>query len=289
MEITGLRRFAAYAAAALALVYVAYKVWFAIDGRLGIPGGPPMYGQVALPQLGNASLGLLAATLAVATVSGWGRRIPRWLLAPACWLTAVMFCLGIVAVGMQLAGRPVTILSVLDIVVVVGLGTSFAATAVFYDGVRWPLVGWIAIAWTVGYGGLKLSWALGGDFLLAQAPLTGELRQMALEHQPGFALFGFWATVLLALVGIAVIVAVSYPAIHHLPRWMLAGCASVATSILLLRGILGAVSDVAHFGLVADPLEMSLLRWDFALWTPYFLVWGVLWALILRRSLMSAP
>lgn len=279
-----IRRWAAYAAVGFALVYVAYKVWFAVEGRLGVPGGPAVdaatyaqVGNVALAQLGNAALALVAAGLALATINRWG--VPRWLLAPACWLVAIMFCLGVIAVLMQLAGHPITFLAVLDLVVVVGLGASFAATAVIYGGIRWPLVGWIAAIWTAGYGGLKLSWALGGDFLLAQAPLTGELRRMALDHEPGFALFGFWATVLLAVVGILVIVAVSYPAMHRVPRWILAGCAAVATAILLLRGIAGLICDLVQFG--SDPL----LRWDLALWTPYFLVWGALWAVVLHRSL----
>lgn len=297
-------RWSVYAAISFAVIYATYKVWYAIEGRLGIPGGPPVsaeyaarIGNVTLAQLGNAGLAMLAAGLAIATVTHWGRVIPRWILAPACWVTGVMFILGVTSVVIQLASYRVTALGVLDLVVVLGLAGGFLATAFCYQRrvypklrIRlWPAAGYIAIAWTAGYGLLKLYWSLGGDFLLAQAPLTGELRKMALTHDPVFDFWGLWATVGLALIGIVVIVAVMSRRLGWVPRWILITGAAVATSMLLFRGVTGVVGDGLHLAGIADrpadPLLLELLKWDFALWAPYFLIWGVLWTAVLWRAI----
>jgi hypothetical protein len=173
----------------------------------------------------------------------------------------------------------------------------FLVTAFFYPrrgypqlkGRLWPAAGYAAIAWTAGYGVLKLYWSLGGDFLLAQAPLTGELRRMALAHDPLFDFWGLWVTVGLALVGIAVVVAVMSKRFRRVPRWILVTGSAIATTLLLFRGVTGVIGDGLHLaGLAerpADPLLLDLLKWDFALWAPYFLVWGVLWVAVLWRGI----
>ncbi|MER5333427.1 hypothetical protein [Micromonospora sp. NPDC002717] len=96
------RRWPAYALAVLFLGYAAGKAVFAAQSRLGFPGGPVVsaaehesYARdvmgVATAQWSATATGLLAACLAVATVTTLGRRVPRtmMLLALAGMLLAV--------------------------------------------------------------------------------------------------------------------------------------------------------------------------------------------------------
>jgi hypothetical protein len=82
----------AYVCAANQLVYAVEKGYYATQGRLGIPGGPPVpasqyadTANVALTQWTLASLGLLSAVIAVAAVRPWGGLLPRPLLLAALW------------------------------------------------------------------------------------------------------------------------------------------------------------------------------------------------------------
>lgn len=78
---------AAYAACVCALVYAVMKLSMAAEGRIGLPGGPPVaddaynqYDHVALRQLGLVAVDIVAALVALAFVRPWGRFIPRWML-----------------------------------------------------------------------------------------------------------------------------------------------------------------------------------------------------------------
>jgi hypothetical protein len=302
-QITRQSRGVAYAAVFFAVIYAVYKVWFGITGQLGLPGGPPVpadyvarIGNVTVAQLGNAGLAILAAGVALATVTCWGRVIPRWILASACWLAGLMFTLGVISVVVQLASYRLTAWSVVDLVVVCGLAGGFLSTAFCYQRraypnlkVRlWPAAGYAAIGWTAGYGLLKLYWSLGGDLLLAQAPLTGDMRKLALTHDPVFDFWGLWVTVGLAVIGILVVVAILSRRFRWVPRWILITGAAIATAMLLFRGVTGVVGDGLHLAGIAqrpaDPLLLELMKWDFGLWAPYFLIWGLLWTAVLWRA-----
>jgi hypothetical protein len=94
----------AYACAVALLAYAVGKAVYAVQGKLGLPGGvevpPEAYqelGNVALRQWMLAGLGLAGALLALASVQSWGRRIPRWMMLTAMWGALVP----------QLAGAPV--------------------------------------------------------------------------------------------------------------------------------------------------------------------------------------
>ncbi|TJZ57134.1 hypothetical protein FCH28_06645 [Streptomyces piniterrae] len=84
------------------LVYTAQKVYMAARGEVGMPGHPApaavqaQFEHAGLAQAGNASLGLIAALVALATVTRWGSRIPRWMLLCAVSLASVMQSLGAV-------------------------------------------------------------------------------------------------------------------------------------------------------------------------------------------------
>lgn len=79
------RRWPAYGLAALLLGYAAGKAAFAVQGRLGFPGGPPVPAAEAAgyfldPSLAQgfaAASGVLGACVALATVTAAGRRLPR--------------------------------------------------------------------------------------------------------------------------------------------------------------------------------------------------------------------
>ncbi|GAB3729897.1 hypothetical protein [Nocardiopsis nanhaiensis] len=84
-------RWPAYTMAALLLGYAVGKAVYAVQGRLGFPGGPAVpagdYARYAAQSLDVAAMqwaavvtGLIAALFMLATVTGWGRRVPRPLM-----------------------------------------------------------------------------------------------------------------------------------------------------------------------------------------------------------------
>jgi hypothetical protein len=82
----------AYLCAAALLLYSVEKGYYAIQGRIGIPGGrhvPDSAYQelhhVALRQWTLSTLGFAGAMLALATVTAAGRHIPRALMLTALW------------------------------------------------------------------------------------------------------------------------------------------------------------------------------------------------------------
>ena len=114
------RRWPAYAVAVLFLVYAAGKATFALQARLGFPGGPVVsaaeherYGRdfmdVATAQWIASASGVLGACLAVATVTALGRRVPRTLMQ-------------LVLVGMLLAVGTGAVIVIVDGFVGIGVG-----------------------------------------------------------------------------------------------------------------------------------------------------------------------
>jgi hypothetical protein len=93
------RRWPAYAMTVLLLGYAAGKAAFAMQSRLGFPGGPAVpaaeaaryFMDPATAQWSAAATGVLGAGLALATVTPLGRRVPRtvMLLVLAGMLLAV--------------------------------------------------------------------------------------------------------------------------------------------------------------------------------------------------------
>ncbi|MET7460518.1 hypothetical protein [Nonomuraea sp. NPDC005501] len=82
------RRWPAYAMAVLFLGYAVGKAAFALQARLGFPGGPPVsaaetesyFLDAAAGQWLAAATGVLGACVAIATVTAPGRRVPRPLM-----------------------------------------------------------------------------------------------------------------------------------------------------------------------------------------------------------------
>ncbi|MFD1539570.1 hypothetical protein [Nonomuraea guangzhouensis] len=100
-------RWAGYAAIGWTLLYVASKVHFAVEGRIGVTGGPRVAaaayrdygpGEVAQAQWANAGSGLLIVLLIVISLLPVRRRLPRVALLVLLWACVVMAGAG--AVGM---------------------------------------------------------------------------------------------------------------------------------------------------------------------------------------------
>lgn len=105
----GLVRWAVSAAAWTAL-YVASKVVYALEGRLGVTGGPQVpasrYAEydpsgVAAAQWANAGVGVLIVLLFVLCALPFSRRLPRWLLAVLVGAVALFAAAG----GVGMLGR----------------------------------------------------------------------------------------------------------------------------------------------------------------------------------------
>ncbi|GAA2393676.1 hypothetical protein [Nonomuraea africana] len=97
----------AYAAMAWTGLYVASKVSFALDGRLGFTGGPRVSpdsyqaygpGEVALAQWANAGSGLLIIAVLLLGRLDLSGRWPRRILLTLHWLFTAMAAVG--GVGM---------------------------------------------------------------------------------------------------------------------------------------------------------------------------------------------
>jgi hypothetical protein len=88
-------------------LYVVSKMFFALEGRLGVTGGPHVApesyqgygpGEVASAQWANAGSGLLIILLLLAAQVRFNRRWPRVVLLVLLWLCTAMAAVG--AVGM---------------------------------------------------------------------------------------------------------------------------------------------------------------------------------------------
>lgn len=93
------------AAAILAVLYAAAKAQYAVEGRLGIHGGPEvsdaeraLYAnaeQISLAQWGNAAVGILILTITLLPLIPNVRRWNRWILAVPLLLIGI----GLIGIG----------------------------------------------------------------------------------------------------------------------------------------------------------------------------------------------
>ncbi|MFF4948738.1 hypothetical protein [Streptomyces chattanoogensis] len=120
------------------LIYAGEKSYYATQGRLGIPGGPPVTASqytdtsdVALAQWMLAALGLLSAVIALAAVRPWGGLVPRPLLLLGLWGTAALAAASQIHVAQE---------------VLVSSGTAGWSRRAAVQGVA-GLCLWLAMAW----------------------------------------------------------------------------------------------------------------------------------------------
>ena len=82
-------RWPAYAACGWALLYAAYRAYYALGGTFGMFGTPVSMSQWRLINAVGAAIILGGAVLPVATLSLWTHRRARSVLLALCWVVAV--------------------------------------------------------------------------------------------------------------------------------------------------------------------------------------------------------
>jgi Protein of unknown function (DUF3995) len=120
-------------------------------------------------------------------------------------------------------------------------------------------------------------WTAGGTALLDT--VGGALERLARE--PGAAGVALGATtVLLKVAGGLLALALLRRSVPRLVEWV----ALVAgAGLALYGGALVAVGALALTGALGEPADPRALRWHVLVWDPWFLVWGVLLVLAVRR------
>ena len=83
------RKWPAYAACGWALLYAAYRGYYALGGTVGMFGTPVSMSQWRLINAVGAAIILIAAVLPVPTIPLWQRRQARLVLLALCWVIAV--------------------------------------------------------------------------------------------------------------------------------------------------------------------------------------------------------
>jgi len=138
----------------------------------------------------------------------------------------------------------------------------------------WPAYGAAAI--TAAYGMLKAYWVLGGTALWSIAPLAPEMIDKAKSGTaPRWFEIADAISVVLAVAGVVFALATVRPR-RWLPvplvRWSLWPLAT----FMVLRAALSIPGDVYELATGGALAHTAL--WDLTLWSPLFLVWGLLWA-----------
>lgn len=136
------------------------------------------------------------------------------------------------------------------------------------------------------YGLMKLAQALGANVLADKDPLPPDLRQRLLARDPLFVA-SHWVLFTVAIVGIVVALATVRPWGRRFPRWIVLTATWTAGIFMIVRSF-GPVG----YGFIGDTLVLTglhppppqhaelaryLARWDLMLWSPFFLLWGLLW------------
>ena len=137
----------------------------------------------------------------------------------------------------------------------------------------WPAY-WAA-GFTAAYGLLKLYWVLGGTALWDIAPLPPDMIEKARIHtaDPWFEATDV-ATVVLAALGVPFAIATAQLWGRFIPRWGVLYLLWPLSVLMLLRAAATAVQDIVQ--LVTGTLAFTGF-WDLILWSPFFLLWGLLW------------
>jgi hypothetical protein len=100
------RKVLSYSAVSWTSLYVASKLQYAVEGRLGVTGGPTVAdsayhaygsGEVGLAQWANAAVGVLIAFALLTTVLPLGRQLNRWVLLVPLWTVSLVVSAGSIA------------------------------------------------------------------------------------------------------------------------------------------------------------------------------------------------
>lgn len=150
---------------------------------------------------------------------------------------------------------------------------------------RWA--GYGAAACCAVYGGMKLAQALGANALADKDPLPPEMRERLLARDAFFVL-SHWVLATAAVIGVLLALATVRAWGVRVPRRLLRVLSVLLGAAMILRSVgfvgFGFVGDALLLAGVRDvPAEHAVLaeelaRWDLLLWSPFFLLWGVCWA-----------
>jgi len=131
------------------------------------------------------------------------------------------------------------------------------------------------------YAAVSAYWTAGGTALLDT--VGGGLERLARVGGTAGLLLGV-VTVLLKVAGGVLALALVRPFGDRVPARLLEWTALAAGAVLTLYGA-GQVllGGLALTGLLGEPADPRALRWHVLLWDPWFLLWGLLLLLAVRR------
>lgn len=152
----------------------------------------------------------------------------------------------------------------------------------------WPAY-WAA-GFTAAYGLLKAYWVFGGTALWSIAPLSQDLIDKARTHTaPTWFEIADAVSLGLAVVGVLIALATLRPR-RWLPVWLIRVMLWPLAVFMVLRAVLSFPGDVYALA-IGESTRTAL--WDLVLWSPMFLIWGLLWAATAvtyaRRAKASVP
>jgi Protein of unknown function (DUF3995) len=148
-----------------------------------------------------------------------------------------------------------------------------AANRAWLGTSTWPA--YCAAGITAAYGVLKAYWVFGGTALWEIAPLSESMIEKARSHTaPGWFVIADAATVVLALAGVLFALATVRPR-RWLPVWLVGCSLWPLAALMVLRAVPAILGDVQQ---VATGASTRTTLWDMGLWSPLFLIWGLLWA-----------
>ena len=148
-----------------------------------------------------------------------------------------------------------------------------AASRAWLGTRTWPA--YCAAGITAAYGALKAYWVFGGTALWDIAPLSQDMIQKARSHTaPGWFVIADAATVVLAAAGVFFALATVRPR-RWLPVWLVRCSLWPLATLMVLRAVPSAVGDVQQ---LAAGASTRTTVWELVLWSPLFLIWGLLWA-----------
>jgi hypothetical protein len=141
----------------------------------------------------------------------------------------------------------------------------------------WPA--YCAAGITAAYGLLKAYWVFGGTALWSIAPLSEEMIDKVRSHTaPTWFVVADAVSVVLAVAGVLFALATVRPR-RWLPVWLVRWSLwPLATFMVVLRAMLSILGDVQQIAFGESGALTHTAMWDLALWSPLFLIWGLLWA-----------
>lgn len=138
----------------------------------------------------------------------------------------------------------------------------------------WPA--YSAAGITAAYGVLKAYWVFGGTALWSIAPLPQSVIDKVRSHTaPGWFLVADAVTVVLAVAGVLFALA-TVRSRRWLPAWLVRWTLWPLAVLMVLRAVMSAIGDVQE--LVTGTSATRTAVWDLVLWSPMFLIWGLMWA-----------